>query len=155
VRALAFSNDDQALCRKEMGEGQTFAPDAERIEAIARATIAGLPAAFRAHLGDVVLRVDELADDETLEALGIEDPFALSGLYLGQPVGTKSIDASGSLPDMIHLFRRALIDEWAEGGESLETLVAHVVIHEIGHHFGLSDADMHLLEQAAAEQGGA
>jgi len=132
-----------------MGEGQTFAPDADRIEAIARATIASLPDAFRAYLGDVVLRVDEIADDETLDALGIDDPFALSGLYRGQPVGMKSIDASGALPDMIHLFRRAWIDEWAEGGESLEALVAHVVIHEIGHHFGLSDADMHALEQAA------
>ena len=132
-----------------MVEGQTFAPDADLIEAIARATIARLPAAFRAHLDDVVLRVDELADDETLDELGIDDPFALSGVYRGQPIGMKSIDASGSLPDMIHLFRRALIDEWAEGTESLETLVAHVVIHEIGHHFGLSDDDMHALEEAA------
>ena len=128
----------------------TLAPGADAIEAIARATVAGLPETFRRHLGAIVLRIDEFADDETLDALGIDDPFQLSGLYRGRPVGDKSIDASGAMPDMIHLYRRALLDEWIEGGETLEALVVHVVIHEIGHHFGLSDADMHALEQAAA-----
>ncbi|WCT73014.1 metallopeptidase family protein [Sphingomonas naphthae] len=132
-----------------MEPGQTFAPDADRIEAIARATMARLPDAFRAHLGGVVLRVEELAEDEVLDSLGIEDPFALSGLYQGRPVGEKSSLESGALPDMIFLYRRALIDEWAEGDVSLEQLVAHVLIHEVGHHFGLSDADMHALEDAA------
>jgi predicted Zn-dependent protease with MMP-like domain len=133
-----------------VGPRQTIAPDAEAIEAIARATMARLPAVFRAHLGDVVLRIEDFADDETLDALGIEDPFQLSGLYSGRPVGVKSIDDSGTMPDMIHLYRRALLDEWVEGGETLEALVAHVMIHEIGHHFGLSDDDMHALEEAAA-----
>jgi predicted Zn-dependent protease with MMP-like domain len=127
-----------------------FAPDADAIEAIARATMARLPAAFRRHLGDVVLRIEDFADDETLEALGIEDPFQLSGLYRGRPIGMKSVDDSGGMPDMIHLYRRALLDEWVEGGETLEALVSHVMIHEIGHHFGLSDDDMHALEEAAA-----
>ncbi|PZU11445.1 MAG: neutral zinc metallopeptidase [Sphingomonas sp.] len=129
--------------------GQTMAPDAAAIERIAREAIDRLPAAFRAHLGNVVLRIEEFADDETLDALGLEDPFQLSGLYSGRPIGTKSIDDSGTLPDMIHLYRRPLLDEWAEGGETLETLVAHVMIHEIGHHFGLSDDQMHALEQEA------
>ncbi len=132
-----------------MSEGQIFAPDAERIEAIARATIARLPAHFAAHLGDVVLRVDEFADDATLDEMGIENPFDLTGLYTGRPVGEKSVDLSGALPDMIHLYRRAILDEWIETGVALEALVAHVVIHEIGHHFGLSDADMHALEELA------
>jgi len=134
--------------------GQTLAPDADTIERIARDAIARLPEAFRAHLGNVVLRIEDFADDQTLEALGLEDPFQLSGLYSGRPIGTKSIDDSGTLPDMIHLYRRALLDEWAEGGETLETLVAHVMIHEIGHHFGLSDEDMHALEQDAGHPTG-
>jgi len=133
--------------RQTMG-GQ--APDAEAIEQLARAALARLPDAFRRHLDDVVLRVEDFADDETLAALGLEDPFQLSGLYRGRPIGTKSIDDSGTLPDMIFLYRRALLDEWVESGETLEALVSHVLVHEVGHHFGLSDADMHALEHAAS-----
>jgi predicted Zn-dependent protease with MMP-like domain len=134
-----------------MQAGQTWgaAPDAAAIEMLARAALARLPDGFRAHLADVVLRVEEFADEETLDALAIDDPFALSGLYRGRPVGEKSIGDTGALPDMIFLYRRALLDEWAEGGETLEALVAHVLVHEVGHHFGLSDADMHALEEAA------
>ena len=124
-------------------------PDAAAIEAIARDALARLPEMFRRHLGDIVLRVEEFADEETLEALGIDDPFDLSGLYTGRPVGEKSSQDSGTMPDMIHLYRRPLLDEWAEGGETLEALVSHVLIHEVGHHFGLSDADMHALERMA------
>jgi predicted Zn-dependent protease with MMP-like domain len=136
-----------------MRAGQTAAwgaaPDAETIEALARAALARLPEVFRQYLGDVVLRVEEFADDETLDALGLEDPFQLSGLYRGRPVGEKSVGDSGALPDMIFLYRRALLDEWIESGETLEALVTHVLVHEIGHHFGLSDDDMHALEAAA------
>ncbi len=126
-----------------------MAPDAAAIEAIARATIARLPAEFAAHLGDVVLKVEEFADDDILAEMGIESPFDLTGLYTGLPIGSKSVDHSGTMPDMIHLYRRAILDEWVETGVSIEALVAHVVIHEIGHHFGLSDADMHALEELA------
>jgi len=136
-----------------MRAGQTeawgTAPDAAAIEALARAAMVRLPGAFRRYLGDVVLRVEDFADDETLDALGIEDPFELSGLYRGRPVGEKSVGDSGALPDMIFLYRRALLDEWVESGETLEALVSHVLVHEVGHHFGLSDDDMHALEQAA------
>ena len=128
---------------------ETFAPDADRIEQLARATMDRLPAAFRAHLGDIVLRIEEFADEAVLAELGIDDPFELSGLYTGRPVGEKSVSDHGALPDMIHLYRRPLLDEWVESGVSLEALVAHVLIHEVGHHFGLSDADMHALEAAA------
>lgn len=123
------------------------APDADAIERLARATIAALPAAFAATLGEIVLAVEELADDATLDAMGIDDPFALTGLYRGRPLGTRSIDDTATLPDMIHLYRRAILDEWAETGVRLDDLVAHVVLHEIGHHFGFSDADMAAIER--------
>jgi predicted Zn-dependent protease with MMP-like domain len=126
-----------------------LSPDADAIEAMARATMARLPDAFRSHLDGVVLQIEEFADDETLAAMEIDDPFTLSGLYTGRPVGLKSIDDSGTMPDIIHLYRRPLLDEWAEGEVTLEALVSHVLIHEVGHHFGLSDADMHALEDGA------
>lgn len=126
------------------------APDADRIERLAREALAALPPEFRAHLGDVVLIVEDFADDETLDALGIADPFALTGLYHGRPVGEKSSMDSGALPDRIHLYRRAILDEWVETGVGLAELVAHVTIHEVGHHFGLSDTDTHALEDAVA-----
>lgn len=126
------------------------APGPEVIERIARDAIARLPEVFAAHLGDVVLIVEDYADDETLAALGIEHPLDLTGLYHGRPVGEKSSMESGSLPDRIHLYRRAILDEWIDTGVRLDDLVVHVTIHEIGHHFGLSDADMHALEDAVA-----
>lgn len=129
-------------------DGIGEAPTAEAIEAIARDVIARLPAAFVAHLGDVVLIVEEFADEETLAALGIAHPLDLTGLYHGRPVGEKSSMDSGGLPDRIHLYRRAILDECVETGVRLDDLVAHVTIHEIGHHFGLSDDDMHALEDA-------
>ena len=132
-----------------MAEQATYAPDLDRIEQLAREALERLPAAFRAHLGDVVVRVEDFADDETLDRMGIEDPFELTGLYFGRPLGEKSSSDSGSLPDMITLYRRPILDEWAATGVSLEALVTHVLVHEVGHHFGLSDADMHALEDAA------
>lgn len=128
---------------------QTLAPDAATIDALARAAIAALPDAFRRHLGDIILRVEEFADDDVLAELGIADPFDLTGLYTGRPVGERSSTESGALPDMIHLYRRPLLDEWIETGVGLEALVTHVLVHEAGHHFGLSDADMHALEDEA------
>ncbi|MFD1610548.1 metallopeptidase family protein [Sphingomonas tabacisoli] len=132
-----------------MSEQATHAPDLEQIEQLALAALERLPAAFRAHLGDVVIRVEDFADDELLDRMGIEDPFELTGLYFGRPVGEKSSSDSGTLPDMIYLYRRPILDEWADTGVSLEALVTHVLVHEVGHHFGLSDADMHALEDAA------
>jgi predicted Zn-dependent protease with MMP-like domain len=132
-----------------MAEQASYAPDAATIERLARDALARLPEAFRAHLGDVVLRIDEFAEDAVLDEFGIDDPFDLSGLYSGRPVGDKSSSDSGALPDMIHLYRRPILDEWVDTGVSLEALVTHVLVHEVGHHFGLSDADMHALEEAA------
>jgi predicted Zn-dependent protease with MMP-like domain len=125
------------------------APGAAEIEAIARTSLRALPEPFAAHLADVVLTVEEFADDATLADLGIDDPFDLTGLYHGLPVGEKSVERSGDLPDRITLYRRAILDEWAQSGESLEHLVHHILVHEVGHHFGLSDEDMHRLEEEA------
>ncbi|MGN6497246.1 MAG: metallopeptidase family protein [Tsuneonella sp.] len=126
------------------------APEAAEIETMGRRALAGLPEQFARHLADVVFRVEEFADTETLASVGLDEPWQLSGIYEGVPLHLKSIAQSGTLPDRIRLFRGPILDEWAERGDvSLERLVAHVVIHEVGHHFGLSDADMHALEDAA------
>lgn len=126
------------------------APSLDEIEALARAALARLPEPFAAHLGDVVVLVEDFADEETLAALGIEDPFELTGVYEGLPVGEKDSGVLGALPDRIRLFREPILDEWiARGDETLEHLVAHVLIHEVGHHFGLSDEAMHALEEGA------
>ena len=125
-------------------------PSADEIGALARRVLEALPAPFAKHLGDVVLIVEDLADDETLRAMEIDDPFDLTGIYEGIPLTERSVDHSGTLPDRVRLFRRPILDEWAEGGDTLEHLVAHVLIHEVGHHFGLSDEDMHALEDAVA-----
>ena len=125
------------------------APSPDQIDAIARDALARLPAEFAAHLGDVVLIVEDFADDETLASLGIESPFDLTGIYHGRPVGEKSSFDVAPQPDRIHLYRRAILDEWCETGVGLDALVRHVLIHEVGHHFGLSDDDMHALEDAA------
>ena len=132
-----------------MGQGQTYAPDAAAIERLAEAAIARLPEQFRVHLEHVVLRVEEFADEEVLKELGIEDEFELSGLYSGRSLDKSSSWVSGELPTMIHLYRRPLLDEWAETGVSLEELITHVIVHEVGHHFGFSDAQMHAIEEQA------
>jgi predicted Zn-dependent protease with MMP-like domain len=124
-------------------------PSADEIEAIARRTLGALPEPFAQSLGDVVLLVEDFADEETLDAMEIEDPFDLSGIYEGVPLTQRSVDQSGTLPDRIRLFRRPILDEWAAGDDTLEHLVAHVLIHEVGHHFGLSDDDMHAIEERA------
>lgn len=127
----------------------TTAPTLDEIDAIARGAMARLPDLFRRHIGDVVLRVEDFPTDEQLEAVGIDSPYELSGLYTGIAVGEKSVDHSGTMPDMVHLFRVPLLLEWAEEGETLEHLITHVIVHEIGHHFGLSDEAMHAIEEAA------
>ena len=112
--------------------------------------MAALPEPFASHLEPVVLLIEDFADDETLQAMDIDDPFDLTGIYEGIPIGEKSVDQSGAMPDRIRLFRRPILDEWADGDDTLEHLVAHVLIHEVGHHFGLSDEAMHALEEGVA-----
>jgi predicted Zn-dependent protease with MMP-like domain len=127
------------------------APSLAEIEALARAALDRLPEPFAATAREVVLQVDEFAGEEVLAEMGIEDPYELTGLYVGRPLTERSVDESGRFPDQVFLYRAPILLEWSESeAESLEHLVAHVLIHEIGHHFGLSDDDMHALEEASA-----
>ena len=124
------------------------APDLAEIERIAQGTIAALPDAFRNAAGTVALRVVDLADEDMLEALGISDPFSLTGLYEGIPLTEKSVLDQPAQPDVIWLFRRAILDEWvARGDVGLSELVAHVTIHEMAHHFGWSDDDIASIDE--------
>ena len=123
-------------------------PSADEMEAIARRTMESLPEPFAGHLSDVVLIIEDFADEKTLTEMGIEEPFDLTGIYEGIPLTERSVDHSGTMPDRVRLFRRPILDEWADGEDTLEHLVGHVLIHEVGHHFGLSDEAMHALEEA-------
>ena len=124
----------------------TTAPTLDEIEEIARAAFDTLPAEFRALVTDIVYRIDDFPDAETEEEMGLQSPFDLLGLYRGTPIGEKG---TGGVPavDMIFLYRRPLLDYWCEVEEDLTHLVRHVLIHEIGHHFGLSDDDMERIEE--------
>ncbi len=98
---------------------------------------------------DVLIRVEEFGTDEVLEELGIDSPYDLLGLYHGVSLDKKSVMDLPLQPDMVFLYRRPILEEWAEGGESLGDLITHVLVHEIGHHFGFSDDDMARIEAAA------
>ncbi|MEP6786400.1 MAG: metallopeptidase family protein [Sphingomonadales bacterium] len=124
------------------------APTLGDIEMLARTALDRLPEPFAAHLGSVLLIVEDFAEDHILKGMGIDNPFDLSGLYSGRHIGQEA--QTGDLPSTIHLYRRPILDEWCESGEALDHLVAHVVVHEVGHHFGLSDDAMHALEGAVA-----
>jgi predicted Zn-dependent protease with MMP-like domain len=123
------------------------APTLDEFQAMAEEAWLALPAQFRALCGDVVLAVQDFAADDVLHDMGIENPFELSGLYQGVDLTQKSVMDSGREPDMVFLYRRPLLDEWCENGEiTLPELITHVLVHEIGHHFGLSDDAMHRIE---------
>lgn len=132
-----------------MSRQPTFAPEASLLERLAREAIDRLPQELRAQLNDVVFQIEDFADEEVLREMGLNDPWQLTGLYRGQPLIQQSVWSSGEMPTMIYLFRRPLIEEWAETGVSLEDLVTHVIIHEIGHHFGFTDEDMEAIENGA------
>jgi predicted Zn-dependent protease with MMP-like domain len=119
------------------------------IDAIARRTLERLPSPFRESLGDVVLLIEPVADARTARGLGLSHPMQLSGLYQGIPLHQQSVSQSGTLPERITLYSRPILAEWQSTRFSLEQIVSHIVIHEIGHHFGFSDDDMHALEREA------
>jgi len=126
------------------------APSLDDFAALAEAAFAELPAAFRAMAGEVVFRVDDFPAEDILDDLGIEDPFELTGLYQGVDLTRRSHLGPAAEPARVFLFRRPILDEWAERGDvSLADLVTHVLVHEIGHHFGLSDAQIDAIEAAA------
>ena len=122
------------------------APTLDDIEAIASEAFATIPQALAQHVTDVVIHVVDYPDDETMEALEIESPFDLLGLYQGISLDRKSVADTLSDVDRIYLYRRPLLDYWCETGEDLYHVVRHVLIHEIGHHFGFSDDDMEAIE---------
>lgn len=125
------------------------APDADALFAMAEAALATMPDVFNPHIEGVVISIEEFADDEILASLDMEHPYDLTGLYEGRPLTERSIDQSGGMPDRVTLYRIPILVEWIETGERLDALVRHVLIHEIGHHFGFSDDDMHALEDMA------
>ena len=145
-RGKLAAQPSSPLCRLPMRRRFDHPPTAEEIEVIARAALGALPSPFADHLRAVVLQIDEYADDALLAEMGIEHPLDLTGVYEGIPIGQRSVETSGTLPDRIRLFRQPILAEWAEEGEPFEHLVRHILIHEVGHHFGLSDDDMHMLE---------
>jgi predicted Zn-dependent protease with MMP-like domain len=123
-----------------------LAPSAADIEALAERALATIPEELKRHLGPVVIRVDEFPDEETEAEMGLESLFDILGLYRGVALPLKSHADPRPQIDMIFLYRRPMLDYWCETGEALDTIVRHVLIHEIGHHFGFSDDDMERIE---------
>jgi len=124
----------------------TTPPSEEDIHALAETALASLPPVLAGHVKGVAILVENLADDETLADMGIETPWELTGLYQGVPLTERSVSDGVPFPDTIHLYREAILLEWVENGEDLGCLVASVLVHEIAHHFGFSDADIERLE---------
>ena len=130
--------------------GAWKAPGSADLDAIALVAFQRLPAEIRRLCDGLVIQIHEFADDETLDDLGIESPFDLFGLFRGRGLAqSPAMPESGAPPNLIFLYRRPLLDLWCEGEETLEAIVEHVLIHEIGHHFGLSDDDIDRIEAAA------
>ena len=131
IRAMAHAAPD------------AIAPDVALIEALALTDIAALPEAYRAAAQAIALRVTDFPTDEMVESLGVDDPFDLTGMYDGIPLTQRSVMDQPLRPDAIWLFRRPILDEWAERGNvTLAELVTHVLVHELAHHFGWSDDDI-------------
>ena len=124
-------------------------PSETDIDGIARATLDRLPSPFAESLRDIVLTIEPVADPETARRVGLTHPMQLSGLYEGVSLNRQSVNHSGTLPERITLYSRPILAEWHSTRVSLEALVSHIVIHEVGHHFGFSDDDMHALEDGA------
>ena len=133
------------------GWSTASAPSLADFEAIAEAAFTALPDSFRALCAGVVVKIDDFPDDETLEEMQCESEFDLLGLFRGEGMAQAGATPhSGQFPNMVWLYRRPILDYWAEHEETLGHIIAHVLIHEIGHHFGLSDADMEAIEAQAA-----
>jgi len=130
------------------------APSLAELEVLAGELFGRLPSKFRELATDVVIQVDDFPSDEVLDEMQAESEFDLLGLFQGTGLPFRSESAPVQMPNMIWLYRRPILDYWAEHDETLGAIVQHVLVHEIGHHFGLSDADMEALEQAADEAKG-
>jgi len=123
-------------------------PSLADLEELALRALDTIPRQLKQHLGPVVIRVEELPDEETEEAMGLESPFDILGLYRGVALPDKSISDPRPDLDIVFLYRRPILDYWCESGEDLTRVVRHVLIHEIGHHFGFSDEDMARIEES-------
>lgn len=133
-----------------MSETIGRAPSLDDFARLAEAAFASLPEAFRRMTGEVIFRVQDFAEQDVLDELGIAEPFELTGLYHGVDLTQRSVFDPAPQASLVFLYRRPILDEWAENGEvTLEELVTHVLVHEIGHHFGLSDAQIDAIEAAA------
>jgi predicted Zn-dependent protease with MMP-like domain len=126
------------------------APSLAEFEDFAATAYRRLPARFRKLTGDLLIRIEDFPTDEVLNSLDIQSPFDLLGLYSGVDLARKSVMDVTPIPDMVFLYRRPILDYWAEHEESLGAILTHVLVHEIGHHFGLSDADMERIEAEAS-----
>jgi predicted Zn-dependent protease with MMP-like domain len=124
------------------------APSLTEIEELANRALATIPHPLKSNLGRVLIRVEEFPDDETCASLGVESPFNLLGLYRGVPLPRQSVSYPHRYPEMIYLYRRPILHYWCGSGQDLADVVQHVLIHEIGHHFGFSDQDMERIEAA-------
>jgi len=122
------------------------APDLAEIELMARDEFVRLPETFRALCGDLIIRVEEFPTDDVLKKMGLESEFDLLGLFEGVGLPFQSESDVARMPNMVWLYRRPILDYWAEHEETIGALVSHVLIHEIGHHFGLSDDDIDAIE---------
>jgi len=132
------------------GLGPLRAPTLEDVEALADAAFARLPEPFRRLCEGLVIQVVDFPDDETLDEMGLESEFDLLGLFRGRGLRDRGATGdTGQMPNMIWLYRRPLLDYWCDGEDTLDAVVAHVLVHEIGHHFGLSDADIEAIERDA------
>jgi predicted Zn-dependent protease with MMP-like domain len=133
----------------------TKAPSLAELEVLAGEVFQRLPKRFRDLAADVVIRVDDFPTDDVLDEIGAQTEFDLLGLFHGVGLPFRSESAPVQMPNMIWLYRRPILDYWAEHDETLGAIVKHVLVHEIGHHFGLSDADMAAIEEAAEQSKGA
>jgi predicted Zn-dependent protease with MMP-like domain len=122
------------------------APTLDQLQRLAEISLDRLPIEFRSHLQNVIIRVEDFPEDAMLAELELDDPFDLLGLYQGVALTDQSVEDTGRTPDIIFLFRRPLLDYWCETEETLDHVVRHVLVHEIGHHFGFSDDDMEAIE---------
>jgi predicted Zn-dependent protease with MMP-like domain len=125
------------------------APDLDAFEAIAHKAYESLPDDFRALCRGLVIRIDDFPTDEVLKEMEAETDFDLLGLFQGTGLPFQSVQVSGTMPNMVWLYRRPILDYWAENDETLGAIITHVLVHEIGHHFGLSDEDMERIEKRA------
>ncbi|MBM3580622.1 MAG: metallopeptidase family protein [Alphaproteobacteria bacterium] len=124
-------------------------PDLADLDLLAREALASLPEVLRRHVADVPIRIEDFPDAETEKEMDLDSPFDLLGLYRGVSLDRKSVADAPHDIDIIFLYRRPILDYWSETGEDLYHVVRHVLIHEIGHHFGLSDEEMERIEEGA------